>query len=198
MISRRKLLIAIGLAAVPLGAAAQADDPALAPVKAFYDSLQSVILKTPDPKQRTAALSDAVMRSFDIAAMARLAIGPQWSKIPADKQASLQNAFGRYFVATYGSQLGKAAGGRFEVLPNTDQRTGGRLVHTKLTDAEGKTTPIDYLVNQDGKIIDIYLGGTVSLIAARRSEFDTSLKSGGPDALEAYLKKRADEVGGGT
>jgi phospholipid transport system substrate-binding protein len=199
MATRRDVLIGMGAlsaATWPIAAAAQAEDPAVAGIKAFYDALQSATSgpKAADPKGRLAAVSEAIMRSFDIAAMARLSIGPQWSKIPEPKQASLQEAFGRYFVATYGSQLEKMGGGRFEVEPKPEQRAGGRLVRTRVVDAEGKTTPVDYLVNADGRVVDIYLGGTVSLLAARRSEFDATLKAGGPDALEANLRKRADDI----
>ena len=123
MVTRRELLGGIGAAAAlawPSGAGAQADDAA-ARIQAFYDSLQAALAES-DPARRMAAVSEAMTRTFDIAAITRLAIGPQWSKIPAPKQASLQDAFGRYFIATYASQLGKAAGGRFEVLPKTEQK----------------------------------------------------------------------------
>ena len=206
MITRRKLLTVLGAVAAsatlgrPLSASGQAEDPAAARIQGFYDSLQAATSgpAAVDPKQRLGAISEAMTRTFDIGAMARLAIGPQWSKIPAAKQASLQEAFGRYFIATYASQLGKASGGRFEVLPKTEQKTGGRLVRTRVTDADGKTTPVDYLVNADGRVVDIYLGGTVSMLATRRPEFDAALKAGGPDALEANLRQRADQLMGGT
>jgi phospholipid transport system substrate-binding protein len=201
MVTRRELLGSIGAAAAlawPSGAGAQADDAA-ARIQAFYDSLQAALAES-DPARRMAAVSEAMTRTFDIAAITRLAIGPHWSKIPAPKQASLQDAFGRYFIATYASQLGKAAGGRFEVLPKAEQkneqRAGGRLVRTRVIDGEGKATPVDYLVNAEGRVVDIYLGGTVSMLAARRSEFDGALKAGGPDALEAHLRKRTEAVGG--
>ena len=203
MVTRRELLGGLGAAAAfawPIGAGAQAHDPA-ARIQAFYDSLQTALAES-DPTKRMAAVSEAMTRTFDIDAITRLAIGPQWSKIPGAKQASLQDAFGRYFVATYASQLGKAAGGRFEVLPKAEQkneqRAGGRLVRTRVVDGEGKTTPVDYLVNAEGRVVDIYLGGTVSMVAARRSEFDGVLKKGGPDALEAHLRQRTEAATGGT
>ena len=201
MVTRRELLAGFGAFAVlgwPLGAAGQADDPAVARIQAFYDSLQAAMTGAPDPKQRLAAVSEAMMRTFDIAAITRLAIGPQWSKIPDARQTALQEAFGRYFTATYATQLGKMGGGRFEVLSKTEQRAGGRLVRTRVIDAEGKATPVDYVVNAEGRVVDIYLGGTISMVAARRSEFDAALKAGGPDALEAHLRKRAEAATGGT
>jgi phospholipid transport system substrate-binding protein len=200
MVTRRELLTAIASSAafaLPVAAAGQGEDLAVAPIKAFYDSLQRATAQV-DAKQRLAAVSEAMTGIFDTAAMTRIAIGPQWSKIPAARQASLQDAFARYFIASYGSQLGKAAGSRFEVTPKAEQRTGGRLVRTRVIDAEGKATPVDYLVNAEGRVVDIYLGGTVSMLAGRRSEFDGILKAGGPDALEAHLRKRADELTGAT
>jgi phospholipid transport system substrate-binding protein len=186
-------LAASAALSLPVGAAAQGEDSAVARIKAFYDGLQKAMASA-DPKQRLAAVSDTMMRTFDIAAMTRLAVGPQWSKIPAARRDSLQEAFGRYFIASYANRLGQAAGGRFEVLPKTEKRAGGRLVRTRVTDAQGKETPVDYLVNADGKVVDVYLGGTVSELASRRSDFAAALKAGGPDALEANLRKQADEL----
>jgi phospholipid transport system substrate-binding protein len=198
MTTRRELVMALAASAAlawPVGAAAQGEDAAVARIKAFYDGLQKAMASA-DPKQRLAAVSDAMMRTFDIAAMTRLAVGPQWSKIPVARRDSLQEAFGRYFIASYANRLGQAAGGRFEVLPQTEKRAGGRLVRTRVTDAQGKETPVDYLVNADGKVVDVYLGGTVSELASRRSDFAAAMKAGGPDALEANLRKQADELMG--
>jgi len=187
-------------AAGPWPALAQAEDPAVARIKSFYDALQAVTAgpQANDPKARFAAIQEPVANAFDLTAMARLAIGPQWSKIPAAKQASVQEAFGRYFMATYANRLGGISGARFEVMPNTEPRTGGRLVRTKVIDAGGRETPVDYLVGPEGKVVDLYLSGTVSELAALRAQFDPVLKSGGPDRLEAYLRERADKALGGA
>lgn len=186
-------------AAGPWPALAQAEDPA-ARIKSFYDALQAVTAgpQANDPKARFAALQEPVGNAFDLTAMARLAIGPQWSKIPAAKQSALQDAFGRYFIATYASRLGGVSGGRFEVMPKTEPRTGGRLVRTKVIDAGGRETAVDYLVNQEDKVVDLYLSGTVSELAALRAQFDPVLKSGGPDGLEANLRQRAEKALGGV
>ena len=201
MITRRHILTALGASATlvwPLGAVGQGEDPAFARIKAFYDSLQTATAGAQggDANLRLQAVSEAIMSTFDVGAMTRTAIGPQWSKIPAARQASLQEAFGRFFIASYGTRLGQVSGGRFEVEPTSEKRTGGRLVRTRVIDAQGKTTPVDYLVNAEGRVVDVYLAGTVSQIAAHRSDFTAALKAGGPEALEANLRKRADELMG--
>jgi phospholipid transport system substrate-binding protein len=46
------------------------------------------------------------------------------------------------------------------------------------------------------QIIDVYLNGTISEMAARRSEYSTVLRQGGAPALVALLHKKATELGG--
>jgi phospholipid transport system substrate-binding protein len=44
------------------------------------------------------------------------------------------------------------------------------------------------------KIVDVYLDGTISELASRRAEFTSILKSGGPDALIASLRRQGDKL----
>jgi phospholipid transport system substrate-binding protein len=46
------------------------------------------------------------------------------------------------------------------------------------------------------KIIDVYLSGTISELAARRSEFSAVLRQGGAAALVETLRKKAAELSG--
>lgn len=200
MITRRTMLVTAALAALPLPVLAQrgapAEDPAVARVRGFYNTIQNMVrdARNADRDKMLNTLSEAVARAFDLPAMTRAAVGPQWSKIPAPKQKSLQEAFGRYFVATYVSRLGSAVGGRFEVAPEVETRPNGRLVRTRIIDAQNNANAVDYLTNADNKIIDVYLDGTVSEIAQRRTEFGAALKKGGADALEAELRERAEKL----
>jgi phospholipid transport system substrate-binding protein len=43
------------------------------------------------------------------------------------------------------------------------------------------------------KIVDVYLTGTISELATRRSEFTAILRSGGPTALIESLGQQADK-----
>jgi phospholipid transport system substrate-binding protein len=61
----------------------------------------------------------------------------------------------------------------------------------------GEAVTLNYLLRSSGgdwKIVDVYLSGTISELAARRSEFSAILKSGGPDALTKTLQVRADKL----
>ena len=199
MISRRSLVMlsALAAAAPALAQEAGSADPALARIKGFYASIESMMrahAAAPDRPKMMAALTQAVGETFDLTAMLRTAVGPQWSKIPADKQATLQDAFSRYFVAAYAGRLGSATGGSFEVNPQVDKRSNGRLVRSVITDERGIKTGVDFLVNAENKVVDVYLDGSVSEMASRRTDFDGFLKKGGADALVAELNRRADQA----
>jgi hypothetical protein len=56
--------------------------------------------------------------------------------------------------------------------------------------APGRTVQINYLV-RGGRVIDVYLNGTVSDLATRRDEFASILAGGGgADALVKTLRER--------
>ncbi len=46
------------------------------------------------------------------------------------------------------------------------------------------------------QIRDVYLAGTISELATRRSDFTATLRSGGIEALIAQLNKKADDLQG--
>jgi len=57
---------------------------------------------------------------------------------------------------------------------------------------------LDYLMRKNGarwRIIDVYLNGTISEVAARRSEYSTVLRQGGSPALIDLLTKKTAELG---
>lgn len=58
---------------------------------------------------------------------------------------------------------------------------------------------IDYLMRDADagwQIMDVYLSGTVSELATRRSEFSAVLRRGGADALVDVLQKKAAQLRG--
>ena len=66
-----------------------------------------------------------------------------------------------------------------------------------LLKAQGGSVALNYLVHPiggDWKAIDVYLSGTISELATRRSEFGTLLRSGGPKVLIDSLRQRADKL----
>jgi phospholipid transport system substrate-binding protein len=103
----------------------------------------------------------------------------------------VRDAFSKFLIADYASQLGDYTGQDYSVSPEVEMRSGDRIVKTKI----GSTT-INYLV-RGSRIVDIYANGTVSELATRRAEFSSILASSGPEALIQNLRQRTQQLLGG-
>jgi phospholipid transport system substrate-binding protein len=202
MISRRLVLAAVALAiAAPLRfAAAESATPAQA-ISSFYDTLLSVMKNGSALgfKGRSEQLGPAIHRAFDLPRMTRLMVGLQWSGLTPEQQQQLIAAFGDFSVAIYASRFDDYSGEHFEVDPNPTPTTGGVIVHSKLVQSDGEPVEIDYLMRETEEgwqIVDVYLSGTVSELATRRSEFSDVMRRGGAEGLVDLLQKRAAELRG--
>ena len=100
---------------------------------------------------------------------------------PAERQA-LVGAFSDWSIATYASRFDGYGGESFETLGETTRPNGDRLVSTRLNRPNDAPVLLNYLLRDGGRIVDIYLTGTVSELASRRAEFTAVLREGGPGA----------------
>jgi phospholipid transport system substrate-binding protein len=196
MISRRTF-VAAGLAAAALAprfAAGESSAPAT--ITAFYDTLLTTMKDGPALgfNGRSQKLAPAIHRAFDLPLMTRLMVGPPWAELTAAQQHQLVAAFTEFSVATYANRFDDYSGERFQVEPETTKTANGVIVHSKLIKSDGGAVQLDYLMHEDSvgwQIVDVYLSGTVSELATRRSEFSSVMRRGGADALVDALEKKA-------
>jgi phospholipid transport system substrate-binding protein len=194
----RSIAALAGALAVPARAAD--DDAAVtAPIRAFYDALLDAMrrAKALGIKGRYDRHAPAIDSAFDLAAMTRIAIGPRWTSIPKEQQAALVDAFSRMTIATYANRFDGYSGERFDVEPAVETRSSGKVVRTRLVQSDGAPVTLDYLMRASGtgwKIVDVYLTGTISELATRRSEFAAILNAGGASALIDSLRRQADKL----
>lgn len=86
------------------------------------------------------------------------------------------------------------AGEHFSV-DSQEPAQGGILVKTRLIQASEPAVELDYLTHDMGQrpqIIDVFLAGTISELATRRSEFSSVLRQTGYDGLIAALRQKAN------
>ena len=190
------LLVALAWPAV--GRAADAD-PAVAPIRAFYDALLAAMKQAEQlgVRGRYDKLAPVIRATFDLPAMTRIAVGPEWTTIPPEQQAALTDNFSRMTIATYANRFDGWSGQSFEVDPEVTSRNTGRIVRTKLIRPKEEPVTLNYLMRASGdtwKIVDIYLSGTISELATQRSEFGAILKTGGPAALIESLRQQIDKL----
>jgi len=192
--------IAVMFAMVLLGSPllrAQTPSSAAAHIQTYYQELMPTIQQAGrlSVRERDRRFTPAINAAFDFATMTRLAVGPAWRSFSAEQQAAAREAFARFIVADYASQISNYSGESFVVDPQTspESRGGGEIVKTKLLQPGGRTVSINYLV-RGGRVIDVYLNGTISDLATRRDEFSSIIASGGADGLIKRLRDRTETL----
>lgn len=148
--------------------------------------------KTLGYKGRYKEFEPVLSRTFDMPAMAQLAIGRKWSELQPAQQAKIIDTFRRYTTALYASRFDGYSNQRFEVL---GERSGpsGILVRNQFVDSKGKAVGINYVLRDNGgkmQAFDVYLNESISEVAVRRSEFANTINSQGVDALVAQIEQR--------
>ena len=176
---------------------AQTQSPAAVHIQTYYQQLMPTIQQAArlSVRERDKRFSPVFAAVFDIPTMTRLAVGPPWKTFSAEQQAAARDAFARFLVAQYASQIKDYSGESFVVDPQTtpESRGGGEIVKTKLLQPGGRTVNINYLVRGE-RVVDIYLNGTISDLAMRRDEFASVVAAGGADALIKRLRDRTDDL----
>jgi phospholipid transport system substrate-binding protein len=190
-----RLCLALSVAGIAAAGAALPAGPQ-DNVRSFY----SVLLQTMQNARalgesgRYAALSPVVHRVFDLAVMARLAVGPAWDGLTSIQREQVTGAFGRYVTATYADRFDGYSGERLEI---TGERSygAGVVVQTKIAKPGSDPVELDYLMRQNQgswQISDVYLDGTISQLATQRSEFQSILRRQGVDGLISALNRKVD------
>jgi phospholipid transport system substrate-binding protein len=185
----------------PIVSSAQQLSPAARRIQAYYEQLMPTLRAAGSLSvgERDRRFYPAITSAFDISTMARLATGPAWTSFSGAQQAAVREAFAHFLVADYAHEVTDYSGESFVVDPQTSPETrgGGELVKTQLHQPGGRTVQINYLV-RGGRVVDVYLNGTVSDLATRRDEFASILAGGGgADALVKTLRERTASLLGG-
>ena len=181
---------------------AQASDPAAQQVQLFDDALLSTMKQGQALgfEGRYRKLDPAVKRAFDLPIMARFATTPAWTTMSAADQAALLTAFNRFNVSTWANHFDTYEGQHFEI-GKVDTRGPDKLVHTTLVSPKGSPNELTYRMRQANtgqwKIIDVYFEGSISQLSQQRSDFTSTLQSGGAPALVKKLNGLSEKLAHG-
>ena len=139
-------------------------------------------------------IEPVVRRTFDMQAMTRLAVGPEWDRLSEAQRHQVSGAFERYICAIYADRFDSYSGERLQV---TGEQTAaaGTIVTTAIVKSDGEPVRLDYLLRRNTgtwQIVDVYLNGTISELATRRSEFASILRAQGIAGLIVMLNTKAD------
>ncbi len=188
-------------AAAPSGAGQTAGvasaDPAALVVQDFYVALFESMRHANEwhMQGRYDHLYPVMIKLFDVPAMARIAVGPDFAKLDPDQQTALRDAFGKLLVATFASTFDDFKGETYAVDGDVAARGQDKFVKSKFNGG-GAPVDINYLLRgkgDDWHVIDIYLNGTISQLATWRSEYGSTFQTGGFNGLMAAVKAQTDK-----
>lgn len=195
---RRRLLgLAAAACLAPRLALAQASPAQV--VESFHATLIELMRNARQLgiRGRYERLQPAMAAAFDLPAMTRIAVGPAWSRMAPEQQSALAQAFSEWSVATYANRFNGFSGESFTTAGESTLQNGDRLVRTTLNRVNDSPVQLNYLMRNGAagwRVVDVYLTGTISELASRRSEFATLLQQGGAERLLADLRRQTQEL----
>jgi len=204
MLSRVKALLGalVIVFALPFTAHAGLDAP-----KAVIESYYAQLLKAMQNaaklgfKGRFELLRPSVEKTFNVALMAQASVGAYWDTMTSDQRSRLIDAFHDFTIANYAHSFHSYDGEKFvtsdaQEVPRRDNKD--IIVNTEIVKSDGDKVAINYLLRLDSdnnyKVIDVYLDGSISQLATRRSEYTSVIREHGIDALIAAIRKKTDAL----
>jgi phospholipid transport system substrate-binding protein len=174
----------------------------LASPSQVVESLHEVLIDTMKNAEslefsgRFKKLAPVIGASFDQSFMARKSVGRSWKTFNEADQARWRDTFARMTVANYAGRFRGYSGESFETLGQDAAPHETVMVRTMLHLPSDSDVELAYRLHRTDsgwKIIDIYMNGTISELALRRSDYSATLKRKGLDSLVANLERMMDE-----
>jgi phospholipid transport system substrate-binding protein len=183
-------------------AGSQATTPEGAPeavVEEFHVALLGIMQDADELgfEGRCDRLSEAMSALFDTPFMAQKSVGRYWKTATPEERERLVATFKRFSVSNYAGNFDSYDGETFETLDVVESTHGTKLVRTRLLAGDGEVVQLNYRlrpVDSRWKIIDVYLNGTVSELALRRSEYSSLIKREGFDSLLVALNEKIADL----
>tara|TARA_R110002167_G_scaffold252131_2_gene458428 strand:- start:344 stop:1120 length:777 start_codon:yes stop_codon:yes gene_type:complete len=181
------------IAAIAPAAGDSALDPELAPLtvrQLAHDALALVNDPSLSDESRQIKFRQLVMRDFDLALIAKFAIGRHWRGASPEQRQAYVAAFTDHLLASYTGHLRNADLSAIDVVGTRGAGKRDVMVETRVLRNSGQPlTLIWRLRPREGqfRIIDIVAEG-VSLALTKRQEFAAIIGAGGND-LDGLIRK---------
>jgi len=170
---------------------------ATAVIDRFHATLLDVMknAKTLGVDGRRERLQPVMDETYDFPGMAQRSLGPAWGKLDDAEHARFEQVFRALILRTYATRFDGYVSERFETLGVEPSIAGTSIVRSVLH-APKEDVHLDYRMRETTagwRVIDVYLGGTVSELALKRAEYTAVLERDGFDALVAALERKVAE-----
>ena len=142
-------------------------------------------------------LTPLMKETFDLDFMASKAVGRHWRKLSDEDKKRWIETFTRFTTANYAGRFTGYTGEKFVTKSIEDAPRNTRMVLTEIIVPNDDDVQLNYrVIERDGKwkVIDVFLDGTVSELALRRSEYSSALKRDGFEQLLASVETKIKDL----
>jgi phospholipid transport system substrate-binding protein len=152
---------------------------ARAVVERFYTELLEVMKRGEELayQERYARLDPVVQKVYDLPFMSAKTLGRHWKGLSEEDRGRWISTFTRLTISTYADRF------EYETV----------MVRTQILPVDEEPVELDYrLRGADGswRIIDVFMNGTVSELALRRSEYSSVVKRDGFESLLSSMEEK--------
>ncbi len=143
---------------------------------------------------RRESLAAPLESAFDFDFMAAKSLGAGGRALGKEDHERWAATFARFIVSSFARRFDDYSGQSYESKGEESVPRGQVVVHTLLVRPSDKDIEFGYRLHSipDGwKVIDVYMRGTISLLALRRAEFSTALEREGFEALVTSVERHA-------
>jgi len=198
----RLLLLLVPILLASLHAApghADETEASAAAARATVERLYATLLEVTQHSEelayegRYAQLDPVLQQAYDLPFMSAKTLGRYWKDLSEQDRGRWISAFTRLTVSTYAKRFGEYSGQRFEILNVQPSRHETLIVRTQIVPVDEEPVELDYRLRRaegDWRIIDVFMNGTVSELALRRSEYSSVFKRDGFEALLSSLEEK--------
>lgn len=171
----------------------------MATVETFHAGLLDIMkdAKSLGFQGRIDRLAPLMAETFDLDFMASKTVGSHWRKLSEEDKQRWMESFTQLTTANYAGRFTGYTGEEFVTLGEEEAARETRMVLTKIVVPDDEDVEINYrLMKKNGawKVIDVYLNGTVSELALRRSEYSSALKREGFEELLASIETKIEDL----
>jgi len=186
--------------AAPCRADETETDVARASVEQLYATLQDVMQRGEQLtyEERYAELDPVIRQAYDLPFMSSKTLGRYWKGLSEQDRERWVSTFSRLTVSTYADRFDDYSGEQFEVLTVEPSGHETLMVRTRIVPTDEKPVDLDYRLrgaNGSWRIIDVFMNGTVSELALRRSEYSSVFKRDGFESLLSSLEEKIASPG---
>ena len=201
---RMRTWVVASLFSAGMATAAPADETPGTKVITQLDAALMDVLQNADQlgfQGRVDRLSPAVDAAFDLPFMAEKSLGQHWSTL-SDADQQRWRALSRQFsIANFAANFDHWSHQTIDVVGEEPSAADTVLVKTRINDPKGETVEMNYRLRAtDGiwRIVDIYLKGTVSELALRRSDYTALIDREGFAGLTKTMQQKITDLGRGS